>query len=369
MGIAAFSITHAFGNTPEYEWDYPKDETETLYVSCSFALGFFSPSLSGYGEIESYSGPSCSAGSCSVFYNPDAYGGKGEVTLSTVVSNAPADVDNTITFSIDLVWVGDHQTYHSNKTFSLKFYSQPKALNVSPADGEDNVNPVGSILLMWLPGIDTVQNRPQEYRVYLYSEFSSEELIYQGTSTQSSIDSPGLAIFGNLWRVDCLYKIGEDDWGYDVFTTRTGDEWSFDTSLTFIILPPVNIAPVDGSTDVSPSSVTLEWQDPNLQGAFVLGPVIKYAIFINGEKALANIPYQGEFPTTIITGLKYNTTYTWRVVIVTSMVNSFGTEWTFTTKTVGAGAGGGPPLPTGRNAGTRVQHLIAAADDTIWYET
>jgi hypothetical protein len=65
----------------------------------------------------------------------------------------------------------------------------------------------------------------------------------------------------------------------------------------------------------------------------------------------------------------YDTTYTWQVVIKTSAGDVPGPIWSFTTKTVGAGAGGGPPLPIGSNLGTRVQRLLAAADDSIWYET
>jgi hypothetical protein len=236
----------------------------------------------------------------------------------------------------------------------FKLYGYLPAITPFPTDGMEHVNVQTVRPWTWEPGDADVI--PDYYIVNVGGVFTWDTTDVYDLGSYV-YDGPTFLPY-TYWRIDSVFG--------DVVVE--GTTWKF-SDLVISIVAPTNIAPLDGSIDESPSSVMLEWRDINLQGKYVLGPIIKYAIFINGEKALDNMPYQGEFPTTIITGLKYNTTYTWKVAIVTSMGNIFGSEWTFTTKAIGAGAGGGPPFPIGTNMGTRIQRLLAAADDSIWYET
>jgi hypothetical protein len=323
-------------------------------------------------------------GPCTATWEKDS-----SVNLCTVIGNNSVESDEFITASefasfstlhesskgrtLQIVITSLNESGKSGNSVGKQVSILPtkKAFEPYPEDDATNVptSPGSIIPLVWYNYWPVLQIPIVNfYKLYIGSEFSTLKFkdyivdsLGEGTY---DLSSNGLVIFGNAWRVDtCIYL--EDLSLYII----TGDVWTFDISLTISILPPDNISPPDESTDLSSSSIQFEWSDPNIQGPGVLGPVITYDLLINDVVVASNIAYQGESAVHTVSGFKYNTHYTWQVKIKTGMGDIPGPVWSFTTKTVGAGAGGGPPLPTGRNAGTRVQHLIAAADDSVWYET
>jgi len=196
--------------------------------------------------------------------------------------------------------------------------------------------------------------------------------IYFG-DTFSGADYVGDATFvgGDVWMFETDGLTIEQSETYEWYAVAVYDGSTYDNfeleseHLTFstttignVLTSPVNPTPADTATDLSPSSLQLEWEN------FSTGPGVTFDVYLEENKIAADVPKGSATAfSTPATGLSYGNTYTWYVVAKRAGSTNTGATWTFTT-TVLAGA----PLPSGDSTVHQKRRLIAAADDRIWYE-
>ena len=151
------------------------------------------------------------------------------------------------------------------------------------------------------------------------------------------------------WKVVAIY--GE--------TEETSPEWTFETrDISFYLSPPINPTPDIDATGVPVRTAALTWENG--------GGATSYDVYFR-EGTTGDFTKLTTTSTAALTkavsGLKYTTTYTWRVDAHNQWGTVAGTEWAFTVFALI------PPLPTGQNAMATVRRLVAVANNAFWYES
>jgi len=158
---------------------------------------------------------------------------------------------------------------------------------------------------------------------------------------------------GYEWRIDAKNSDG----------TTTGDVWEFTTSAVFGLGKAIEPTPADTATGISPTLESLNWQNGGGATSFdvyfgTVGNLSKIRTITATDTASfsAQTIQGGLLP---VTG---STTHAWRIDAVNAFGTVTGDVWTFATSTLIR------PINTASNMMATRRILLAAADDTIWYE-
>lgn len=225
------------------------------------------------------------------------------------------------------------------------------------------------------------------FNVYLREADDSEfVLIAENTSDLSTI-LPGNLVYNtdHVWRVDVL------DVEVPGVPLLVGDEWTFDTDVSLVLTPTfptheadgVLIAPAEGVIwDCQPAVPDTQGYDPATMAFDVY--FSSTGGFVGGESPLSS--GQPDLTLPLPFNLSYGWQYYWKIVVrelSTGAVLLEGSAWSFDTQPLieypipryrTVLAPGQPPggttmsVATAENCLASIKRLVAASQNTIWYE-
>ena len=162
------------------------------------------------------------------------------------------------------------------------------------------------------------------------------------------------------WRIDAINDLG----------TTTGDTWYFDPRPLKV---SVITSPTDTAIDIGLNDTSAIWESPS-------DNTVSYDVYYGLSSGnLTLVDNTVLLTLALLTGAfsSYNTTQYWRVDSVNSFATIAGDEYSFTTllfyPVLPTGItldGNGNPTgtPSGLNFIMAIQKLVAAAENTIWFE-
>lgn len=142
-----------------------------------------------------------------------------------------------------------------------------------------------------------------------------------------------------------------------------GVHWTFSTSGTVGLGKPIEPTPATGATAISPTLSTLSWKNGGGASSFnIYFGTSGNLSFVRSVDADSLSLFAVQSISGGLLPLKGSTTHAWRVDAVNALGSVTGDEWTFATSTLIS------PINTASNMMATRRILLAAADDTIWYE-
>ncbi len=191
--------------------------------------------------------------------------------------------------------------------------TEGKPAHVSPSNGATGVSLNPTIDWSIVSGVNGYQ-----YEYSIDSTFASAMPATTGTTSQAGLVSLS---YGEtyFWRVRCYHPIDTSEWSYP---------WKF-TTLYQLTTPVLLSSPANGSTAVSGSTVTLQWQ--SYSGA------VFYEYSYSTNPSFAGSVNGTTISTTVNTSsLSEGITYYWKVRANNgSGFSPWSTTWSFTTSGLG----------------------------------
>ncbi|MFH2142621.1 MAG: T9SS type A sorting domain-containing protein [Bacteroidota bacterium] len=233
------------------------------------------------------------------------------------------------------IGISSSQATLSNLSYGETYYWQVRVAH--SADTSIWTNPWHFTTLFQLT-TQPILSSPADGSIGLSLPVTIEWLAYTGATfyqyeidTSTSFLSPVLGNTTNLtevinglsysetyyWRIRANNGSGFSPWSVT---------WSFSTGG---ILAPVLISPADGSTDISVSTVNLDWNDVSL--------AISYEYEYSTDIGFLSNVVSGSVSSSdaSIGGLNYSTTYYWRVRVYDGIAfSSWSVIWSFTTEVI-----------------------------------
>jgi len=291
------------------------------------------------------------------------------------------EYNTTYTWRVDIIVddTGNEPTWYrvTGDTWSFTTLGVPtKATNPTPTNNDTGVDFSG-LELSWDDGGNT-----ETYNVYIgkTDDLTLVSSAQEGTNYTTTMEelqtifdaTPiGQKIY---WRIDSTNGAG----------TTTGDEWNFDPRPA----KPTTPTPTNANASVTLDQAAIAWEDG--------GGATSYNVYYGDTSGALTLVSEGQAGlfltvTNITLGSPYGYLITryWRIDSVNAVGTTTGDEWSFTTinfdqlrvsyDLISDGSGSGPydDPPgiegtdfryNGENNMFTVKRLVAAANNTIWFE-